>query len=246
MRPRLVALGCTLAGALGLLALPGAAHAAAHAAPLPRAAMSVTTSAVSYAYGATVRITVTLRDRMPGARVSLFATPVGGKRTLVTTGKVDSAGRLYPHYKVTRATMFTAVFTGDARDAGNAASRSVTVKARVTDAITGYFKTTSIGGVTYRVYHGSATLTLRATAAPNKHGECLEPETEQYDPGAGWDADTRYGCDKLNRGSHDTAPFSLSRAIGDRYRVRGDYIRAARDTANLSAAAPWLYFEVVK
>ena len=242
MRPRIVALGCTLAGALGLLTLPSAA---VDAATLPKAAIGVSTAA-SYAYGATVRITVTLRDRMAGARVSLYATPHGGKRTLVTTGKVDLAGKLYPHYKVTKATTFTAVFPGDAKDAAVAASRAVTVRAKVTDAITGYYKTTKVGGVTYSFYHGSATLTLKASVVPDKRGECLEPETEQYDSGTGWDADTKYGCDKLDRVSHDTAPFTLSQAVGDRYRIRADYIRAAKDTANLSAAAPWLYFEVVK
>ena len=242
MRPRLVALGCTFAGALGLLALPSAG---ADAAALPKAAIGVAAGA-SYAYGATVKITVTLKDRMAAARVALYATPYGGKRALVTTGQVDSAGRLYPHYKVTKATTFSAVFAGDAKDAASTASRSVTVRAKVTDAITGYYKTTMSGGVTYRIYHGSARLTLKAAVLPVKRGECLEPETEQYDAGSGWDADTKYGCDKLDSGSHDAAPFTLSQAVGDRYRVRADYLRAAKDTANLSAAAPWLYFEVVK
>ena len=81
--------------------------------------------------------------------------------------------------------------------------------------------------------------------APNKRGECLEPETEQYDKGVGWDADTKYGCDKLDSGSHDAAPFSLSLAVGDRYRIRGDYLRG-KDTANLDAQGPWLYFTVTK
>jgi hypothetical protein len=242
MRPRLVALGCTLAGALGLLAQPSTA---ADATTLPKAALSISSTAGTYNYGATVKLTVTLKDRMTGASVSVYATAAGGKRILLTAAKVDSAGNLYPHYVVTRATTFTVVFGGDAKDAANSASRSVLVRSQVTDAIFGYYQTTKISGVTYRVYHADGTLTLRAAVHPNKQGECLQPETEQYDSGAGWDADTRYGCDKLDSGSHDSAPFSLAEAAGDRYRIRADYIRASHDTANLSGDAPWLYFEVV-
>jgi hypothetical protein len=239
MRTKLVALGCTVAGSLGVLALP---PAAAGAASLPKAAISIT-SAASYAYGTRVSLTVTLKARVPGAPVSVYATPAGGKRILLTTSKVDSAGKLYPHYQLTRNTTFTTVFAGDAKDAANTVSRTVTVPAQVTDALTGYQQTTTIGGVSYRVYRGGNNLTLKATVRPGKPGECIEPETEQYDSGAGWDADNKYGCDHLDPQSHDAAPFSLRQAIGDRYRIRADYLRGS-DTTNLSASAPWLYFEV--
>jgi hypothetical protein len=240
MRPRLVAIGCTFAGALGLLALP----ATARAAEPPKPAMSLTTAG-SYAYGTKVKITVTLKARQARAAVTLYATPAGGKRTRVASGKVNAAGKLFPAYTVTRATTFTAVFGGDKGDAPSSVSRKVTVTARVTDAITGYHKTTRIGRVTYRVYPGTGTLDLKSTVAPNKAGECLEPETEQFDAGNGWDADSKYGCDALDSHSHDAAPFNLSKAVGDRYRIRADYLRAAKDTANRSADGPWLYFEVV-
>jgi hypothetical protein len=242
MRPRLLALGCTLAGALGFVALP---PATAGAASLPKPRISVTTAA-SYAYGARVKVTVTLRDRIAGAKVSLYAKPAGGKRILVATGKVNAAGKLSPAYTVTRATKFTAVFGGDAKDAPTSASRTVTVPARVSAVLTGYYKTVKSGRIVYRVYHGTGTLTLTAGVLPNKHGECLKPETEQYDSGTGWDADTKYGCDKLNSQSRDVAPFSLSHAVGDRYRIRADYIRSHSDTANLSADSGWRYFVVVK
>ena len=92
----------------------------------------------------------------------------------------------------------------------------------MTAAITGYYKTTRISGSHLPPYHANGTLTLHATVAPNKRGECLEPETEQWDTGVGWDADTKYGCDTLDSGSHDTAPFNLAQAVGDRYRIRAD------------------------
>jgi hypothetical protein len=50
---------------------------------------------------------------------------------------------------------------------------------------------------------------------------------------------------KLNRQSRDAAPFSLSLAVGDRYRIRGDFL-GGKDAANLSAQGRWLYFTVTK
>jgi hypothetical protein len=123
--------------------------------------------------------------------------------------------------------------------------RTVYSVARVAIAITGYYKKMKISGLTYDVFRASGTLTLHSTVTPDKHGECLEPETEQFDKGVGWDADTKYGCDTLDGTSHDSAPFSLAQAAGDKYRIRSDYIRGARDKANLSADSGWLYFVVV-
>jgi hypothetical protein len=249
MPPRLITLGCSLAGAVGLLALsPAAAQAVSQVKP----ALSISTPADSYTYGSKVRLTVTLASTAADRVVSVYAKPAGAARKLVATGKVNAKGKLYDTYRITRTTTFTAVLAGgksaaNAANAGTgAARRTVTAAALVADTLTGNYKTAKVDGQTYRVFRSSGTLTLHASVAPGKEGECLEPETEQFDAGAGWEADTKYGCDKLNRASQDSAPFSLAQAAGDRYRIRADYIRNAKDTANLSAKGPWLYFEVVK
>jgi hypothetical protein len=248
MRLRHIALGCALTGALGPLALPPAtAHAqdTALAKATVKPPISVSSPVTDNPYGASITITVTLGPTLADRRVSLYATPRGEARRLVAAGKVNAKGKWYPTYPITRTTTFTAVFAGDAHNRRNSASRTLGAYARVTDRIAGYHRT-SKGGVTEDIFRGRDTLTLYSTVAPNSRGECLEPETEQYDKGTGWDADTRYGCDKLDGASHDVAPFRLSQAVGDRYRIRGDYRRGAKDTANLSEQGPWLYFEVVK
>ncbi len=89
-------------------------------------------------------------------------------------------------------------------------------------------------------------LVLHVTVSPNKRGECLKPETDQRDTGSGWGDRTSYGCDSLDGDSHDSAPFNLVQAFGDRYRIRADYVHSARDHANLSADGPWLCLIVVK
>jgi hypothetical protein len=238
------------AGTTGKAGDPSAPPAAASSpvsAEGSRPPVSVSAPVTDNPYGARVTITVTLGPTFSDRRVTLYATPAGEARRLVAAGNVNARGKWYPTYRLTRATEFTAVFAGDRYNAPNSASRTLRAYARVTSRLTGYYKTSAgDGGPVYHVFHGTGTLVLHVTVAPDKHGECLEPETQQFDPGSGWDADTRYGCDALDAQSHDTAPFALSRAVGDRYRIRGDYVRGAGDHANLSAAGPWLYFNVTK
>ena len=181
-----------------------------------------------------------------GGTVKFYATPAGGKATLVTTAQVNRTGKIYPGYLLKKNTRFTAVFAGDAKDAPATVSFSVAAAAKVTSSITGFFKTTKISGSTYRLYHANGTLTLHATVAPNSKGQCLVPETQQFDKGVGWDADTKYGCDKLSSSSKDTAPFSLGQAVGDKYRIRARFTHGKNNTAVHSSTGGWLYFEVVK
>ncbi len=227
MRLRHVAAGCALTGVLGLPALSPASAIAAVSGPVPtgKPQVSVNSPATDNPYGARVTLTVTLGSTIADREVSLYATPVGQPRRLVATGSVDAKGKWYPTYTITR---------------------TLYAHARVASRLTGYYKTVKSGGIVYDVFHSTGTVTLDSTVAPNKHGECLEPETEQYDKSAGWHADNKYGCDKLDAASHDSAPFGLSAAAGGRYRIRGDYQRGAKDTANLNQQGPWLYFIVTK
>jgi hypothetical protein len=244
MRLRHIALGCTLTGALGCLALLPATARAAVETSKPK--LTISAPATDNRYGAVVKFTVTLGSTVADRKVSLYASPYGEAHKLVATANVNAQGKWYPTYSITRKTTFTVVFGGDSHNSANSANITLQAYARVANRIGGFFKTTKSGGVTYEIYHGSGTLTLYSTVTPAKHGECLEPESEQYNPGAGWGADTKYGCDKLDTASHDAAPFSLNLAVGDRYRIRGDYFRSAKDLANLNQQGPWLYLEVVR
>lgn len=248
MRLRLIAVGCALTGALGFLASPACAVASVNATAAPvKPRISVSSPVTDNPYGAKITITVTLGPTFSDREVSLYAAPAGEPRKLVATGEVNAAGKWYRTYTITRATTFTAFFAGDAHNASARASRTLNAYARVTSRLTGYYKTSkSSSGIVYHIYHSSDTLTLYSTVTPGKHGECLEPETQQYDVGSGWHADNKYGCDTLDAKSHDTAPFTLSQAADGKYRIRGDYLRGTRDTANLGEQGPWLYFIVAR
>jgi hypothetical protein len=264
MRSRSIALGCALAGALGFVALPPAtAHAASTAPGASTAsagssvaasatarkaapALSISTSSTTYSYASLVRLTVRLGKTYANRRVLIYVAPVGLRSWLWRSGRVNSGGRLPVYFRVTRTTTFTVAFRGDARDAPARVSRTVNVMAHVAEALRGYHAKTRVGGITYYVFRARKLLVLQATVSPNKHGECLKPETEQWNTGSGWGDDTAYGCDSLDSRSHDSAPFNLVQAIGDRYRIRADYVRGARDRSNLSADGQWLYLMVAK
>jgi hypothetical protein len=260
VRSRNIVLGCALAGMLGFIALPpaparagrlagatgpaGAISAATAAKAAP--ALSIGTSATAYGYSSQVRLTVSLGRTYANRRVSVYAAPAGLRPRLWRSGKVSAAGHLRGYFLLTRTTTFTAVFGGDARDAPARASRTLYAAAHVANGLGGYDKKIRARGITYYVFRSSRMLILHSTVAPNKRGECLKPETEQWDTGSGWTDHTSYGCDFLDGHSHDRAPFNLAQAAGDRYRIRAVYVHSAGDRANLSAVGPWLYLMVVR
>jgi hypothetical protein len=246
-RARIAAGGCALAAGLGVLALFAGAARAAAAAPA-QTALSIVTAKGSYAYGAKVNITVTLKNTVDDRAVKVYATPAGGKAKLIASGQVNPKGKFFPSYVVTTATKFTAVFAGNKANKAAKASHSVTAQANVLASLSGFKKMVKIGGTSYAVFTTKQILTLHSKVLPNKAGECLQPETQQWDKtakGAKWDADTKYGCDSLDSGSKDTSPFNLAQAVGDKYRIRAEYVASAKDKANLSANGAWLYFEVM-
>jgi hypothetical protein len=252
VRSRVIAVGCALIGTAGLLGIPQGIARAASAAAVPAAArtqLSVATAHATYHYGDKVIVTVTLDTTIPGGSVSLYAQPAGQGIRRIAAGKVNAKHKLLVAYNVTRNSKFTAVFAGSKGHAAARASRTVGTRARVASRVTNYFKVVKFNGNTYYYFHARKPLTLHSTVTPNKHGECLRPETQQWDKGPKgpvWDADTKYGCDTLDSQSHDSSAFDLSSAAGDKYRIRGTYLHSKRDTVNLSAAGPWVYFIVVK
>lgn len=242
MRLRHIALGCTVTVALGSLAL---STTPAHATALPKPKLTIRAPANAFAYGATVRPTVTLGRTVADRKVSFYVSQYGVKgRRFIASANVPASG-WRPAFKVTKTTVFYAVFGGDSHNAATTVSTEVQVHASVASALAGSSRTAKIGGIVYRVFTSKQTLSFNTTVAPKKHGECLQPESQQLD-GKTWDADTKYGCDTLTSASHDSAAFTLNQAVGDKYRIRGDYARSSKDLANLNNDGPWLYFEVVK
>ncbi|MCX4575276.1 hypothetical protein OHB41_19210 [Streptomyces sp. NBC_01571] len=205
--------------------------------------LSVAANASTYAYGATATVTAHLGTTYNGRTVSLYATPAGGKKTLVKTGTVDSKGNLTATYKLASNTTFTASYAGDYRYAPATATRAVSDQVKVAQALSGYYTTTTYSGTTYRVYHHTVQPTVTTTVSPNKSGQCVHLQVQQYYSGA-WHTLSTSGCFTLASKSAVAARLSLSHAVNQKFRVRSEYVHSSKDTTNVSTWGGWQYLTV--
>lgn len=112
-------------------------------------------------------------------------------------------------------------------------------------ANSGYFTSTKISGVTYRVYHHTGHLNASVAVTPDKHGQCVDLLVQQFSGGI-WFPNSLFGCFKLNGSSKISTYLTLFKAAGARYRMSAEYMRSAADKTNLSTDGSWFYFKVVK
>ncbi len=228
---------------------PGdAAHQAATASAtvqVSRAAtaVSVTSNESTYSYGATATVTAHLGTTYNGRTVSIYATPAGGKKTLVKTAAVDSNGNLKATYKLTHNTTFTASFAGDYRYAPATATRAVHDRVGIAEKLGGYYTSTTYGSVTYRVYHHTAKPQVSGTVTPDKSGQCMRFQAQEYYDKA-WHTLTTSSCFSMAPGSVGVTQLSLTNAVNQKFRVRTEYVAGAKDTTNVSTWGGWLYLTV--
>ncbi|MEH0420357.1 hypothetical protein [Streptomyces sp. B21-083] len=205
--------------------------------------VSVATNTSTYTYGATATVTAHLGATYDSRTVSIWATPAGGTKTLVRTATVDSSGNLRATYKLTHNTTFTASFGGDYRYAPTSATRTVNDQVKVATTLGGYYGNVTYSGVPYRVYHHTAKPQVAATVTPNKSGQCAVFQAQEYYSGA-WRTLTTSPCFTLSPNSVAATQLSLTNAVNQKFRVRAEYVRSAKDTTNVSTWSGWLYLTV--
>ena len=206
-------------------------------------AVSVTSNESTYTYGATATVTAHLGTTYNSRTVSIYATPAGGKKTLVKTAAVDSKGNLKATYKLTHNTTFTASFAGDYRYAPATATRAVHDQVNIAEKLGGYYTSTKYGTVTYRVYHHTVKPQVSGTVSPDKSGQCLRFQAQEYYNKA-WHTLTTSSCFTLATGSVGATGLSLTNAVNQKFRVRTEYVAGAKDTTNVSTWGGWLYLTV--
>lgn len=209
------------------------------------ATLTVTANGVNFGYQSTVRVRAHLGVTYRNRTVSIYARRLGTTgAALLKSGRVDSRGDLTVSYRAAHSTTFIVKFSGDARYAPRTVTRSVYVRARVTEAVRGNYSSRVIGGVTYKLFHSTGTLADAGTVAPDKHGECVQFETQEFFQGA-WHPNETTTCATLDKASQGFLTASLLQAdIGYPYRIRVDYIRNPRDISNQNADSGWQYFMV--
>lgn len=156
---------------------------------------------------------------------------------------MDSKGNLTATYKLANNTTFTASYAGDYHYAPATATRAVSDQVKVAQALSGYYTTTTYSGTTYRVYHHTAQPTVTTTVSPNKSGQCVHLQVQQYYGGA-WHTLSTSGCFTLTSKSAVAARLSLSHAVNQKFRVRSEYVHSSKDATNVSTWGGWQYLTV--
>jgi hypothetical protein len=209
--------------------------------------LSLAFNATTSTYGATTVITAHLARTYTNHVVWIYDQVAGHASSLVGHGDVNSRGDFTVRYKAANTSTISAVFTGDADVAAATVSHVIRVGAAVSESIGGYYGSTTSGGITYRLYTTSGTLTTRSTVSPNKRGQCITLELWQNDNGGGgWYFNSDTKCLTLNSSSQLSYPFSLTHAsagTGISYRIRADYAPTT-DKTNLGNDSSWQYFIV--
>jgi hypothetical protein len=209
--------------------------------------LSLAFNATTSDYGATTVITAHLAKTYTNRAVSIYGQVAGHARKLLGRGNVTSDGDFTERYKLTSTSTISVAFNGDARVAAATISHLVRVRVAVSESIGGYYGSSESGGITYRLYTTSGTLTTLSTVSPGKRGQCVTLEIWENDNnGGGWYPNSDTSCLTLNGSSQLSYPFSLSQASNGTatlYRIRADYAPTT-DKTNLGNDSSWQYFIV--
>jgi hypothetical protein len=207
-------------------------------------ALTLTPASSTVGYDSVVHLTATLGATHGNRAVTIYAQVNGGKSKVIASGKVNGKGQLSVAWTALRSSTFHANFAGDADDVAVTAAAAASVRAQVTETLSGQYGTKKSGGTTYRLYHHTAKVTVAATVTPGHPGECVKAELQVFANGA-WHASTTTACTKLSATSKATVRLALGKArLGVPYRVRADYVSGSK--TNASGDSGWLYLMVEK
>ena len=206
--------------------------------------LTLTSTATTIPYRGSFTVTTHLGFTDSLGAYSVYQTIAGQPRRLDgscpcgLTGSFTTGGSSW-----TTNETFTAVFAGNALYEPKTVTLKIKVGAKVSAALSGYYKMAKVSGLEYHVYHHTATLKDLVTIAPDKPGECVRLQVQQAS-GSVWRADATTSCAALNKWSQTM----MARKLGPTgwFRVRADFTPSAKDITNVSTDGGWVYYEVTK
>jgi len=204
--------------------------------------LTLSTGHATVNYDSQIKLTAHLGTTYSVRTIAIYAHDLSGNKTvLLRRARVSSKGELTVSYRAPHSTTFTVEFAGDAKYAARSVSKTVRVRASVSQHVSGNYGTEHRGGHLYYLFAKNKTLDSKLTVKPNSRGQCVKFEVEIYYQGA-WTSETT-GCGKLSKSSTLLLKLRLrGGAIGVPYRLRGEFLPASSDHANLTADSPWAYF----
>jgi len=212
-------------------------HADQPGAPLPPR-VSIRTDRSSYDYGSRAVVTAKVSADSPVRTLSVYATPPGGVRKLVTTGTVDRDGLLVVRVPVVQQTTFTVALDGQGQVPSTSATRSVSVHAKVTPTMQRYRSKSG----RYYVYGLSQDAFIQGKVSPDHAGDCLYFRAEFLVAGS-WQYPATTKCVDLSSASTARAYLAGNPNYrGIPIRMRAEW---RGDKRNLAENSAWRYLKFV-
>ncbi|MGW1762862.1 Ig-like domain repeat protein [Streptomyces sp. NPDC002073] len=195
----------------------------------------------TFEYGAGVWFTAHLGATYKNRTLEIWADPWGGDKPnrLLRRAAVNANGDMAAKLEMTRDTTLVAVFAGDARYAPRTVKITANTKARVSTALTGYYKTAKIGTVSYRWYRKSVSpvATSTMTYFPGRKARF---ELEVYYNGRWYPSSPEFF--KLGTNGKVAVKLGAPGESGIRARVRSAYVNNdSGDYVNSTAISAWQY-----
>lgn len=163
---------------------------------------------------------------------------------LVKTGKVNSAGNLSATVDMTRDTVVSAVFKGDARYAPRTVKSTAYAKVSISTAVSKHYKTGKIGSTSYYWFHKNTDPVLTTTMTYYK-GRKQRFDLQVYYAGTWYDtvdADNLPEYFPLATNGKSAVRLGAPGESGIRARMRSTYVDTkSGDNVNTTTYGPWKY-----
>jgi hypothetical protein len=203
--------------------------------PLIATTTSLAASASIVTYGKSVTLSAHVNGATSGT-MSLYKTPYGGSKTLVTTAAVNASGNASFVVKPTGKSTYTAEFAeSDTHASSSSSGRTVSVRSRSTAVLSGFYGRSG----KYKLYRLGRRPNVRGTVVPNHAGYGLKFVAQRYRSGAWRTAAT--GTFPIQ--ANGSAYAVLKNTTLGRYRQR---VLFAGDGDHLGSTSPWVYLKVTR
>jgi hypothetical protein len=200
-----------------------------------RPLLSLTTDHSVYPYGREALVTAHLGATHDNRRVDIYATPYGGTRQLIRSGTANASGHVAVRYLVTRATTFSAVFTGDDRYVAGTVKHSIRARARLAETLYG------VAGRSgkYALYRPKKDPVFGVVVAPAQRRSCVLYKLQRRVPGA-WHKVVKSRCYGLRPDSSHAVRLGGPHVEGTRFRIKA-ILHAS--SYSVRTRGPWSYLK---
>ncbi|WP_409470858.1 YncE family protein [Streptomyces sp. HC307] len=204
-------------------------------------ALSLNNNGKLYNYGTDVRFTAHLGTTYKNRSVEIWANPYGADRPdkRIKVGQVDSGGNISAWVDMTRDTIVTAVFKGDARYKPKTVKVTAYARVKVSTAVSRHYKTGKIGSTTYYWFHKN-TDPLLTTTMTYYPGRQQRFDLQVYYNGSWHSAGSQYFA--LGTNGKSAVSLEAPGESGIRARMRSVYVNGSSgDNVNSTTYGSWKY-----